>query len=106
VRELFRTREALANYLARVMPGRPPRVPEIDFSRREAILISSGPRSSTGYALRVVSVRERGPRLAVTVRERTPKLGESVVARVTYPFVLIAVPRSDKSLLLHFEGRP
>jgi len=88
------------------MPGRAPRLPPIDFSHREAILIASGPRSSTGYSLRVVSVRETSDRIAVTVHERTPALGEKVVARLTYPFRLITIPRSPKSLFLHFEGRP
>ena len=88
------------------MPGRAPRVPRIDFARSEAILIASGPRSSTGYALRVVGVRDTGSRIAVTVRERTPGLGERVTARVTYPFVLLTVPHSGKSLFLHYVGRP
>jgi PrcB C-terminal len=106
VREAFRTRAAFAEFLAREMPGRAPAFPEIDFSRREAILIATGPRSSTGYALRIVKVRETSDRIAVTVHERTPSLGESVVARVTYPFRLITVPQSSKKLLLHIQGRP
>lgn len=88
------------------MPGREPSLPAIDFAHREAILIASGPRSSTGYKLRVVNVRETRDRVAVTVKETTPQLGEPVVARVTYPFVLITIPRNPKSLFLHFEGRP
>lgn len=88
------------------MPGRAPKAPRIDFAHREAILIASGPRSSTGYKLRVVRVRETRDRVAVTVRETAPRLGEPVVARLTYPFVLITIPRNPKSLFLHFEGRP
>ena len=105
-RQLFRTREEFVTYLERQMPGRAPAAPAIDFSRREAILIAVGPRSSTGYALRVVKVRETSDRVAVTVRERTPTLDERVVARVTYPFRLITIPRIDKRLFLHIEGRP
>jgi hypothetical protein len=106
VRSIFRSRGDLADYLAHAMPGRAPAVPPIDFGRQEAILISSGPRSSTGYALRVVSVRDTGSRIAVTLAETTPRLGDRVTARVTYPFVLLTVPRSDKSLFLHYVGRP
>ena len=105
-RELFRSRAALTGYLGRALPGRAPTAPNIDFAHREAILVAMGPRSSTGYALRVVKVRETSDRIAVTVRERTPSLGEPVVPRVTYPFVLITIPRIDKKLLLHIEGRP
>lgn len=106
MRSIFRSRSDLADYLAHAMPGRAPAVPPIDFAHREAILIAAGPRSSTGYALRVVRVRDTGSRIAVTVDERTPHLGEPVTARVTYPFLLLTVPRSHKSLLLHYAGRP
>jgi PrcB C-terminal len=106
VRELFRSRTELTGYLGRALPGRPPTAPNIDFAHREAILVAMGPRSSTGYALHVVKVRETSDRIAITVRERTPSLGEPVVPRVTYPFVLITIPRIDKKLLLHIEGRP
>ena len=88
------------------MPGRAPAVPPIDFARREAILIASGPRSSTGYALRVVSVRETGSRIVVVVRERTPHLGEPVAPHVTYPFLLLTIPRNGKRLSAHYQGRP
>ena len=105
-REAFLDRASFADFLAKLMPGRAPAVPQIDFSRREAILIAVGPRSSTGYALRIVKVRETSDRIAVTVRERAPSLGEAVVARVTYPFRLITIPPSRKRLLLHIAGRP
>jgi PrcB C-terminal len=105
-RELFRSRAELVGYLGRALPGRPPVAPNIDFTHREAILVAMGPRSSTGYALQVVKVRETSDRIAVTVRERTPSLGEPVVPRATYPFVLITIPRIHKSLLLHIQGRP
>jgi hypothetical protein len=88
------------------MPGRKIQLPTIDFAEREAILIAAGPRSSTGYALRVVDVTERGSRIVVRMRERTPSLAERVTAKVTYPFLLLTVPQSDKSLRLKWLGRP
>jgi len=88
------------------MPGRRIHLPQIDFSRREAILVAAGPRSSTGYDLRILGVRETGSRIVVIVRERTPSLGQPVTAKVTYPFRLITVPRSDKHLRLKWLGRP
>ena len=106
VRQLFRTRAELADYLERAMPGDTPRIPPIDWSHREAILVAAGPRSSTGYMLRIVSVRETAHHVVVAVRERTPSLGEPVHMRVTYPFRLITIPRIEKPLFLHWEGRP
>ena len=102
----FKSPTKFGDFLQDTMPGSAPPVPAIDWPHREAILIATGPRSSTGYALRVVSVQQRGARLVVTVKERTPALGEPVVARVTYPYRLITVPRTVKKLLLHIEGRP
>jgi hypothetical protein len=69
-------------------------------------LIAAGPRSSTGYDLRIVRVRDEDDRVLVVVREQTPSLGDSVQARVTYPFRLIALPRNDKPVKLKWLGRP
>jgi PrcB C-terminal len=106
MRETFTSQDAFRDFLRKAMPGRRLRVPTIDWSQREAILVAAGPRSSTGYALEIVSVRQRGGRLVVTVHERTPSLGEPVQAKVTYPYRLITIPRTPGRLLLHFEGRP
>jgi hypothetical protein len=73
-----------------------PQAPAIDFGRRRAVLVALGPRSSTGYAVEVESVREERRRIVVVVRERSPTLADSVRPRVTYPFRLITLPRGDK----------
>ena len=91
--------------LRRNNPGRKLRLPPIDYSEQETFLVAAGPRSSTGYALRIVHVRENGGHIQVVVRERAPSLGDRVRARVTYPFRLIAL-RSDKPVRLKWLGRP
>jgi hypothetical protein len=106
VQQVFHTRSDLLDYLEHAMPGRRIHLPPIDFSSRDAILFAAGPRSSTGYAMRVLSLRETDDRLVLTVHERTPSLGERVTPKVTYPFLLLTVPRSDKRLLLKWPGRP
>jgi hypothetical protein len=105
-RDVFRSRAALLDVLARNNPGRAITLPAVDFTRREVYLVAAGPRSSTGYDLRVVSVTDQGDRVVVTVHERTPSLGDPVRARVTYPFRLIAFPRSAKPVKLKWPGRP
>ena len=105
-RDVFRSRAALLGVLERNNPGRPIRLPRIDFSRREVYLVAAGPRSSTGYELEVVRVRDVGDHIDVVVHERTPSLGDSVQARVTYPFVLITLPRSNEPVKLKWPGRP
>ena len=87
---LFREPAVLSRYLRRAGAERP--APAVDFSRRQLLLISPGPRSSTGYGIDVLSVREHDGRITVRVRERAPKLGEPVQARVTYPYRLLSLP--------------
>lgn len=105
-RELFRNREDLLEVLARHNPGRPIFLPRIDFSRQAVYLVAAGPRSSTGYELRIERVQDQGDHVVVVVRERTPSLGDAVEARVTYPFRLIALPRTDEPVKLKWPGRP
>jgi hypothetical protein len=100
-----RSPKELRETLARNNPGISLRLPAVDFGTHETFLVAAGPRSSTGYALRVVRVYEHGDHVQVVVREQTPSLGDVVRARVTYPFRLIALP-SHKPVHLKWLGRP
>ena len=101
---VFRSRAALREGLAE--DGRSATVPPIDFSRREAILVAAGPRSSGAYDLDVVGVTEERRRIVVTVRERAPSLASPGAARLTFPFRLITIERRDKPVALDWRGRP
>ena len=105
-RDVFRNRAALLDVLERNNPGRTIRLPNVDFERREIYLVAAGPRSSSGYELRIVRVEDLGDHIVVVVHERTPSLADAVQARVTYPFRLIALPRSSKPVKLKWPGRP
>ena len=105
-RDVFRSRGALLEVLERNNPGRPIHLPSIDFTRREIYLVAAGPRSSTGYALEIEAVRDDGDHIVVVVHERTPSLADRVQPRVTYPFVLISLPRSKEPVKLKWPGRP
>jgi hypothetical protein len=105
VGKAFLTQRDFSTYVRHASPGIG-KLPAIDWAHREAILISTGPRSSTGFALRIVRVFETSSHVVVTAHEVTPTLGESVVARVTYPFRLITIPRTTLPLHVHWPGRP
>jgi hypothetical protein len=105
-RDVFRNRVALLEVLERNNPVRPIQLPNIDFARREIYLVAAGPRSSTGYVLEIVGVRDEGDHIVVVVRERTPSLVDPVQPRVTYPFVLISLPRNKEPVKLKWPGRP
>ncbi|MGH2921941.1 MAG: protease complex subunit PrcB family protein [Gaiellaceae bacterium] len=99
-KRVFRSRDTFTDYLGAVGG----RTPLVDFERRQVLLVSPGPRSSTGYSLEVVHVRERDRKLTVTVHERTPRLGERVEARVTFPYRLVSLP-AGKDVYVDWPGR-
>jgi hypothetical protein len=96
----FRKGTSLVKYLT-AAGGR---VPVVDFERRQVLLVSPGPRSSTGYSLEVLEVRERDGSVTVTVRERTPELGERVEPRVTVPYRLLSLP-AGRDVYVDWLGR-
>jgi PrcB C-terminal len=103
--DVSHSRAELLTVLQRNNPGLKIKLPPIDYSKEETFVVAAGPRSSTGYALRVVRVYEHGGHVQVVVRERTPTLGDPVHPRVTYPFRLLALP-SHEPVHLKWLGRP
>ena len=100
-RRVFRERVKLAGYLHR---ARASRIPPNDFSKRQLLLVSPGPRSSSGYAMQILSVREEDGKLTVEVRERAPGLDERVSPHVTYPYRLISLP-AGRDVYVDWVGR-
>ena len=103
---MFRRRDQLAEYVRATRPGEPLRLPQIDFSREEAVFVATGPRSSTGYALRLVSAREERGRAVFTFRERTPTLAEPQQVLVTSPYRLLVFRKLGKPIYFDLQGRP
>ncbi|HET7856306.1 MAG TPA: protease complex subunit PrcB family protein [Gaiellaceae bacterium] len=101
-KRLFTSRAQLATYLDRLGAAR--HLPSVDFGRRQVLLISPGPRSSSGYRVEVLRVRRHDGRIDVTVRERTPTLGERVRASVTSPYRLLSLPR-NADVYVDWRGR-
>ena len=101
-RRLFRDPGQLDRYLARA--GSRERTPTIDFSKRQLLLVSPGPRSSTGYAVEVLSVLERDGDITVRVRERSPVVDDDVEARVTHPYRLLSLP-AGQDVYVDWVGR-
>jgi hypothetical protein len=103
---VFHRRDQLAKYVRTARPGEPLRLPRIDFAREEAVFITPGPRSSTGYALQLVSAHEERGRAVFTFREQTPALGEPQQIRVTYPYRLLVFRKLGKPVYFELQGRP
>jgi hypothetical protein len=105
---VIRNRNKLAKILRLVTPpGRSvPRSPAVDYRHRIAIVFAVGPRSSTGYDIRVARIVDEGERISLHFREITPSLGQPVTAKLTYPYRLITIPRTSKHLRFVIDGRP
>ncbi len=74
----------------------------IRFGRERAVLVTTGPRSSTGYRIEVVSVTERRREIDVEVREHKPLAG---MPRVAFPVRLLVIPAFDKAVEVRWLGR-
>jgi hypothetical protein len=106
VTAVYHSRKPFVNLLEATMPGRAPEPPPHNWDRDQVVVIALGPRSSTGYELRILRVVERRRGIYVYARERTPRLGEPVTARVTYPYRLLSMHGSAKPVYVKLEGRP
>ena len=106
VTAVYSSRPPFARLLEATMPGRAPEPPPVDYGRREVVVVSLGPRSSSGYSLLVERVVERHREIDIYVRERTPSLGDPVEPRVTYPYRAITIARSSKPVYVKLQGRP
>ena len=102
----FWKRRQVTRYLARTLPHGRPQVPAFDFGRRRLILVAAGPRSSTGYGVRIVRVTEKRSTIDVLAKEITPALGTRVEPRVTSPYRLITIPATGKRVYVKWQGRP
>jgi len=103
---VYNSRRPFENLLDATMPGRAPRLPPHNWARDQVVVIALGPRSSTGYSLRILRVVERRRGIYVYAREQTPSLGQPVQARVTYPYRVLSMHGSAKPVYVKLEGRP
>jgi hypothetical protein len=102
---VIRNQEKLDKLYRVATLGSHPKPPTIDFGKRLAVLIATGPRSSTGYSLSVESVTEKGERIDVVVREHTPSLTDHVTPRLTFPFRLITLAKTPDHVHIRYAGR-
>ena len=105
VQGVYHSRAAFERLLGATMPGRVPKLPPHDWAHNQVVVIALGPRSSTGYSLRILSVVERRRGIYIEAREQTPSLGQSVRARVTYVYRLLSMHGRAKPVYVKLQGR-
>ena len=102
---VYHSRGAFERLLEATMPGRAPKLPPHDWAHDQVVVIALGPRSSTGYTLRILSVVERRRGIYIDAREETPSLGQPVRARVTYVYRLLSMHGRAKPVYVKLRGR-
>ena len=106
VTAVYRSRAPFTHLLEATMPGRAPKPPPVDFGRREVVVVSLGPRSSTGYSCGWSVWSSGGARSTSTSASERPSLGDPVEPRVTYPYRAITIARTAKPVYVKLQGRP
>jgi hypothetical protein len=67
----------------------------------ERVLITAGPRSSTGFSLEIERAVVERARVSIVVRE-VDRPGR---AEITYPYRLLVFPKLAKPVHVHWQGR-
>jgi hypothetical protein len=106
VTAVYHSRRPFVKLLEATMPGRAPTPPPHNWDRDQVVVIALGPRSSTGYSLRILRVVERRRGIYVYAREETPSLGDPVQPRITYPYRVLSMHGNAKPVYVKLEGRP
>ena len=105
-RHRFRKRHDFLRFIRIHQIGGLFRAPIVDFSHYEIELFAVGPRSSSGYSLSVRQVYESDGKVVVVVDEQSPRLGSRARAVLTYPFVVVRLPRGDETVLIDWPQHP
>ena len=101
----FITPTHVVRALDRLDPRHRHRLPRVEWGREELLVLALGPRSATGYDLRVLRVVDQRSRVLVVLREQAPRLGESAAARLVSPYRAIVIPTRHKPVAVAWSDR-
>lgn len=78
----------------------PPAIPEVNFAQEMAIFIFSGPKSSGGYGMEVVSIWEDDKNLVFGIKETKP--GDVATMALTNPYIGLTTLRKNLAISVKF----
>lgn len=90
--------EQLATLWQMIYGAEAPQLPQIDFATYDVLAVFDGSHSTTGYAVRVDSIKDTGTMRNLSISHLTPGEGCAVSTRTTSPFVLVQVGKSPLPL--------
>ncbi|WP_435104042.1 protease complex subunit PrcB family protein [Arhodomonas sp. AD133] len=71
----------------------------LDWRSQAAVGVWLGERPTAGYGLSLADSRQQGDRLELVVRRQTPPADAMVAQVITYPCLIVTVPRTGYSTL-------
>jgi hypothetical protein len=71
-------------------------LPQVDFTKEMVVAVFMGERGTAGYSVDFQDAMEEDTQVSVSFAEKTPAAGSSNAQVITYPYVIAAIPRSDK----------
>lgn len=73
-------------------PDRP--LPPVDFAKESVVAVFMGSRPTAGYSVAILSTTEGGGALIVRYRETRPSPGAIAAQVLTFPYHIVAIPKS------------
>lgn len=106
--EVVREEGRWADLWARIHRGLdpPPPRPAVDFSKRMLILVATGTRPSTGFAIRIRGIATRDDALEVETFEACPDPGRAVGGALTQPVEVVELDRRSESVVFLHRRSP
>jgi hypothetical protein len=82
-----------------------PPLPEIDFTRRTVVAVFQGTQPSSNYEISIEGIVETENSLEVAVKAIAPGKRCVVTGKVTRPFDIIEIEKTEKQVVFHVKHR-
>ena len=79
-------------------------MPSVDFGKDMVVGVFMGSRPTAGYDIAITKTLEGNGKLRVFYRERMPARGVVLAQVLTFPFHLVAVPKTASEVKFEKEG--
>ncbi len=77
--------------------------PQVDFSREMVVAVLLGERRTGGYSVNIINIAAVPEGLRVDYEEIRPGRGCLVTMAITYPFVIVRLPRVEGPVMFNHE---
>ena len=102
VTDRFELEELFKQITTRQIPA--PEAPNVDFAKDIVIYVARDPKPSSGYGLKVRSVKCDGGVMKVDLQEVNPQGNANQAQVITQPYVLLTTPRCAKLTQVEVSG--